>query len=77
MSARSALYTVVRTQHLRARIARHQQIAAFAIRDVASSPKRAFRSRKNAMPNRLIRMFSGVENCWRIEAAESVVADWA
>jgi hypothetical protein len=30
-----------------------------------------------SMPKRDRRMFSGVENCWRIEAAESVVAERA
>src|SRR3954469_20528589 len=40
----------------------------------ACAPNLDLRSRKNATPNRLILMFSGVENCWRMEAADSVVA---
>ena len=32
-------------------------------------------ARMISSPNRLMRMFSGVENCWRIEAADSVVEE--
>ena len=68
------LHAMVRAQHRRAAVARHEEIAALAKGDIGLRAERAFRSRKNDIPKPHIRMFSGVENCWRIEAAESAVA---
>jgi hypothetical protein len=74
VGALGLLHLVVGEQRLLAGLAREQQVAALAETDVGLGAEAVFRSRKNATPNALMRMFSGVENCWRIEAADRVVA---
>lgn len=43
----------------------------------ASAPNSSFSRRNRPSVNCDRRMFSGIENCWRIDAIESVVADVA